>query len=287
MSTQRPREDNVIYANFGARRRSPEQKQAKQASETRSRYKDVPATWNAAGRRIWEAVVRYSDAGRIKRGIAYANGGHVAELYPRLGGIDAVVTGSQIEPFHTVIELPRRTAADIGGLLSDIAHDSAALMKARNGVYTDEALDTLIANGPEEFRLHCSCPDPAVACKHIVAVGYQAAQRMSEHHEFILQLRDSSIARLTGMAPPTVQHEAAQPDAPGEVTASTPRPQPDFWEGGALPDLPTPKVAPMIEDSDITMLHKAMQTISFTNIDQLRAVSDIEDLFYALTETED
>ena len=160
-------------------------------------------------------------------------------------------------------------------------------MKARNGVYTDEALDTLIANGPEEFRLHCSCPDPVVACKHIVAVGYQAAQRMSEHHEFILQLRDSSIARLTGMAPPTVQHEAVQPDAPGEVPSPGPRPEPDFWEGGTLPDLPTPQVAPMIEDSDITMLHKAMQTISFTNIDQLRAVSDIEDLFYALTETED
>ena len=39
----------------------------------------------------------------------------------------------------------------------------------------------------------------------------------------------------------------------------------------------------MIEDSDLDLLHKAMQTISFTNIDQLRAVSDLEDLYDELT----
>ena len=56
-----------------------------------------------------------------------------------------------------------------------------------------------------------------------------------------------------------------------------------FWAGRKLPELPRPKVAPMIEDSDIDLLHSAMQTVSFTNIDQLRAVSDIEDLYDALT----
>ena len=35
----------------------------------------------------------------------------------------------------------------------------------------------------------------------------------------------------------------------------------------------------MIEDSDMDLLHRAMQTVSFTNIDQLRAVADIEDLY--------
>ena len=56
-----------------------------------------------------------------------------------------------------------------------------------------------------------------------------------------------------------------------------------FWDGHDLPDLPHPKIAPMIEDSDIHLLHRAMQSVSFTNIDQLRAVADIEDLYDDLT----
>lgn len=56
-----------------------------------------------------------------------------------------------------------------------------------------------------------------------------------------------------------------------------------FWDGREMPRLPEPKLAPMIEDSDIDMLHRAMQSVSFTNIDQLRAVADIEDLYEELT----
>ena len=57
-----------------------------------------------------------------------------------------------------------------------------------------------------------------------------------------------------------------------------------FWSGRELPALPNPRLAPMIEDSDIDLLHSAMQTVSFTNIDQLRAVSDIEDLYHMLSD---
>ena len=39
----------------------------------------------------------------------------------------------------------------------------------------------------------------------------------------------------------------------------------------------------MIDDSDTGLLHRAMQTVSFTNIDQLRAVSDITELYDDLT----
>ena len=38
-----------------------------------------------------------------------------------------------------------------------------------------------------------------------------------------------------------------------------------------------------IDDSDPDLLRKAMRSVSHTNLDLLRAVSDIEDLYYHLT----
>ena len=56
-----------------------------------------------------------------------------------------------------------------------------------------------------------------------------------------------------------------------------------FWNGREMPKLPHPKVAPALEDSDPDLLRKALRAVSHTNIDLLRAVSDIEDLYYHLT----
>ena len=56
-----------------------------------------------------------------------------------------------------------------------------------------------------------------------------------------------------------------------------------FWEGRELPPLPEPKYAPAVDDSDPELLRKAMRSVSHTNIDLLRAVSDVDDLYYHLT----
>lgn len=55
-----------------------------------------------------------------------------------------------------------------------------------------------------------------------------------------------------------------------------------FWNGRELPALPDPKIAPAIDDSDINYLHKALRMVSYTSLEQLRAVSDIEDMYEIL-----
>ena len=42
-------------------------------------------------------------------------------------------------------------------------------------------------------------------------------------------------------------------------------------------------MAPALDDSDTDLLHQAMRQVSYTSIEQLRAVSDIEDLYDHLT----
>ena len=69
------------------------------------------------------------------------------------------------------------------------------------------------------------------------------------------------------------------PRDPEAIAAATDR----FWNGGPLPEIPQLKTQSALADSDEELLHKAMRTISYTSVDELCAVSDIEDLYYNLT----
>ena len=51
-----------------------------------------------------------------------------------------------------------------------------------------------------------------------------------------------------------------------------------------MPQLPNPKIASALDDSDLDALHKAMRSISYTAIDELRAVADIEEMYDFLTQ---
>ena len=79
-----------------------------------------------------------------------------------------------------------------------------------------------------------------------------------------------------GSAGAAKKAEAPSPEA---IAAATDR----FWNGGPLPEIPQLKTQSALADSDEELLHKAMRTISYTSVDELCAVSDIEDLYYNLT----
>ncbi|QPK83996.1 hypothetical protein G7Y29_04215 [Corynebacterium qintianiae] len=266
----RPSEDNVIYANFGARRRvfSPEEAGTSQASVTRT------PSYSPAAMRVFNAAVRQTDPGRTKRGHQYAANGHVLETTPRSGGIDGLVAGSQNDPFAVAIQLPGRTAADIQGALDVMARRANSVARARTGDFDDDVLDILLAPDPASIRFLCTCPDASDVCKHAVAVAEKAAELIDATPDVIFSMRNLSLNTFEQ----GVRNRAATVARENSEEGSK-----YFWAGREMPDLPYPKVAPMIEDSDIDMLHRAMQSVSFTNIDQLRAVADIEDLYEELT----
>ena len=61
----------------------------------------------------------------------------------------------------------------------------------------------------------------------------------------------------------------------------------NFWgDKTALPQLPNTKIASALDDSDLDALHKAMRSISYTAIDELRAVADIEEMYDFLTQNQ-
>ena len=268
----RPSEDNVIYANFGAKTRvaSAEETGAADLSA-------VQASMSPAAMRVLNAAVRQTDAARVKRGHQYAAGGHVFDLRVRFERFEASVAGSQNEPFHTALWLPTRSRLEVMGALREMAHSAGAVERAASGAFPDEVLDVLLAKSARECTFDCTCPDSSAVCKHAVALAETAARRIDEEPATVLTVRNLSLRTL---------EESVRTGARSQVEENAREGSVYFWSGRELPDLPRPKVAPMIDDSDTDLLRHAMETVSFTNIDLLNAVADIEDLYDIMTEEE-
>ena len=195
---------------------------------------------------------------------------------------------------RATVKRTRSTAAD---WLTDLAFtqsDNGRMSRGR-GYYQ--------GGHPYKARYYCDCPDKAKVCKHVVATMMAAADRVAADPGLVFQLRGLNLADMrlpkqstkpagsAGSVPATPETSApagasgarqkpqAEAPSPEAIAAATDR----FWNGGPLPEIPQLKTQSALADSDEELLHKAMRTISYTSVDELCAVSDIEDLYYNLT----
>lgn len=271
-------DDNVIYANFGTRKRVTTADEVNRVSR-RDRGGTV---LNAAATRIWRIIERATDAGRITRGRQYARAGHVVGLDVRVGAVHGRVAGSQNEPFSVLLQLPYRDKDELGEVSAALARSPGSMSRAREGNLSDTVLDILYAPTGEDMRFSCTCPDGERVCKHVVAVADRLAARVDADPSVIFALRGLDFSQLEELVMAEA-HKASQ-DAFNPYSLDSQEERNElFWSGRSLPELPRPKVAPALDDSDMDLLRKAMRAVSHTNIDLLRAVSDIEDLYHELT----
>lgn len=273
MAPARPKDDNVIYANFGTRKRVSTPEEVHRVDRVR--------TMQPAATRVINFVNEQTDSGRISRGRQYAAEGHVVGLDVRNGAVHGKVAGSQNEPFAVLIQVPYRNNEDIARLSEMFARTPNSVAKAREGMLADDALDILVAEFADDLRFSCTCPDPEYVCKHVVAVADRLAARMDADPSVIFALRGLDFARLEQSV--MEQAKSASEDSYSGADLDPEERHALFWAGRELPLLPEPKTAPAIDDSDSDLLRKAMRSVSHTNIDVLRAVSDVDDLYYYLT----
>ena len=270
----RPQLDNVTWVNFGSREKVNSAAETTTPHGVSEEVRSRILRFNEPARAIYRAAQQGTDQGRFSRGRNYADQGNVLDVRAEPGRFTATVAGSQNEPFTTLVILPYRDTSTIREALGIMAHNANALAEVRNGYFSRELLDCLFAAEDEKIRFRCDCPDETRVCKHSVAAAIKAAELIDADPTLLFRLRNLDLNTL----------ERQLRESAGERAKESAREGSEFfWDGHILPNLPDPKVAPMIEDSDLDLLHKAMQTISFTNIDQLRAVSDLEDLYDELT----
>lgn len=258
-STQRPRKDNVIFANFGTRK--------KVGTPVADVQHSGPST---LANRLRDLASQATDRGRLSRGIQYQREGRVHGLAISDGVLSAAVKGTQNSPFGASVVLPYRSEVELAKILTTIV-EQGAVGDARAGRFSPQVLDQVLAESPGQLRMNCSCQDRVDCCKHVVALLYEAAALFDAQPDRAVSLRAFLADSLT---------KGARPKASSEGESQSYQ---SFWVGEELPPVPTPKAAPALDDSDTTLLSAAMRQISYTAQDQLRAVADIEDMYYFLT----
>lgn len=310
-SRRSPQADNVIYVNFGARDRAPvagrdmfadpdapshkPRRKPTRARETAKGTRSMAADW------LTDLAFAQADSGRMSRGRGYYQGGHVINVEFVPGSITAKVIGSQPQPFSVAIMFPPRTDPQLARLPDLISQLDGGIQAVRSGQFSPDMLKILFGGHPYKARYYCDCPDKAKVCKHIVATMMAAADRVATDPGLVFQLRGLNLADMrlpkqstkpagsAGSVPATPETSApagasgaakkAEAPSPEAIAAATDR----FWNGSPLPEIPQLKTQSALADSDEELLHKAMRTISYTSVDELCAVSDIEDLYYNLT----
>ncbi|WP_165241806.1 SWIM zinc finger family protein [Corynebacterium lizhenjunii] len=288
--------NNVTFVNFRTRQRasSPEEVahleaevpahrgRTPQSPSAQVSHRHFGSTMGPAATRLISFISRRVDSGRLQRGRDYARAGNVVGLDIRVGAAHGRVAGSQNQPFEVLLQLPHRSSAQLLELSHIMARESNSLRLAREGVVSEELLDILLGEESQDLRVRCTCPDGALVCKHIVAVGERLAARMDADPGVVFALRGLDFRTLER----NLLNEAGA-GAQDVVALSGGRNLAEsnelFWSGRELPDLPEPKTAPVLEDSDMDLLRKALRAVCHTNIELLRAVSDIEELYEHLT----
>jgi len=311
-SRRSPQVGNVIYVNFGARDYTPvtgrdmfadhpDAPSYKPRRKTTRARATVKGTHSTAADWLTDLAFTQSDNGRMSRGRGYYQGGHVMNLEFVPGSITAKVIGSQPQPFSVAIMFPPRTDPQLARLPDLISQLDGGIQAVRSGQFSPDMLKILFGGHPYKARYYCDCPDKAKVCKHVVATMMAAADRVAADPGLVFQLRGLNLADMrlpkqstkpagsAGSVPATPETSAsagsagaakkAEAPSPGSIAAATDR----FWNGGPLPEIPQLKTQSALVDSDEELLHKAMRTISYTSVDELCAVSDIEDLYYNLT----
>ena len=312
LSRRSPQVGNVIYVNFGARDYTPvagrdmfadhpDAPSHKPRRKTTRARATAKGTHSTAADWLTDLAFTQSDNGRMSRGRGYYQGGHVMNLEFVPGSITAKVIGSQPQPFSVAIMFPPRTDPQLARLPDLISQLDGGIQAVRSGQFSPDMLKILFGGHPYKARYYCDCPDKAKVCKHIVATMMAAADRVAADPGLVFQLRGLNLADMrlpkqstkpagsAGSVPATPETSASAGSAGAAKKAEAPSPEAiaaatdRFWNGGPLPEVPQLKTQSALADSDEELLHKAMRTISYTSVDELCAVSDIEDLYYNLT----
>lgn len=263
--------DNVIYANFGARKRV---EKASDFHDTAQHMQRLRPLQGSAGLELRRMILENADKGRYQRGIDYARSGHVVEIDIHNGAAHGKVAGSQNQPFSVLIQLPPRSVSELNSVGRMLAETSGAMERVRAGELADDVLEVLLAEDDSDIRCYCDCPDSAWICKHLVAFAEALSGKLDADPAAVFHLRGISLRQLEEMIVASAQDVARKATEDGAET---------FWSGRELPAVPSPKIAPALDDSDPDLLRKALRAVSHTNIDLLRAVSDIEDMYHHLT----
>ena len=136
----------------------------------------------------------YSDyASRLPRGRSYVRNGSVLDLQIQKQVVRAVVAGT--ETYNVEIKIDALNKNDWTKLKQECAGKVGSLIDLLRGRLSGPVMEIITSKErglfpkPREIHFHCSCPDPALMCKHVAAALYGMGVRLDQSPELLFTLR--------------------------------------------------------------------------------------------------
>ena len=160
------------------------------------------------GRTWWgaqwlQALTQIDHENRLPRGRSYAGRGAVLDFDVQDGRVRARVQGSRPRPYDVDIQVPAASPADATRLVKQLAADAGLIARLLNReldpAVLQQAQRLSIPVFParwSDLKMHCSCPDWAVPCKHLAAVIYLLSQEIDGDPFLVFSLRGLDLPRL-------------------------------------------------------------------------------------------
>ncbi|RAV32685.1 hypothetical protein DLJ54_02160 [Corynebacterium heidelbergense] len=279
--------ENVVVADFGAQRRAElEQRHGPGSSSGKLPFIEAEG-W--VPRQLMEALSEGADSGRLARGREYYRGKQVLSVDLDTNLITAVVAGTQLVPFEVQLRFRPLSPRQRTYVTEEVAADPSIVRSVLAGSAPPLEIATVLLR-PDHLRsVTCTCPDKAAVCKHAVAVGYAAAALFNREPFQVFRFRgvDASDALAATQRSWSGPAGVPQSDGGDRVHLDTvERVDPaEFW-GGGLTRVETPEmsVEEGLELGDRDMLMRALRTVSWSHVDQLRVWHDLEVCYEALTD---
>lgn len=269
---------NVILADFGARRRAETATPRVKTSVPADAL--GPESW--AGAQVLEAVTGATDRGRLERGREYHRDGHIQSMELSTNTVVGIVAGTQPQPFEVVIKAAALSAKRRDFIAAEVAADPALVRTIVRGDAPPTDLAAMLLRPDQILFEGCTCPDGALVCKHAVAVAYQLAGTFNHDPAAILQWRGVEAAEAVRSVQlghvGEQEGNSAQPDS---RSASQQAPevldQAEFWgsEERRVSWSPPP-VESGLELGDRDALMRALRSLSWTSVDQLQTMHELE-----------
>jgi uncharacterized Zn finger protein len=164
------------------------------------------------GQRFIDALLGFTDSGRLKRGRSYRGDSRLLAFDIADGLVTATVRGNA-NPYFGVYKEPRYQTRiqmvpipgkDWNKAISYLGCNAALVAKLLMDEMPDNIDDAfadidlrLLPHSRKDFALtNCSCPDTVNPCKHIAGVYYRLATQLDSDPYLLFELRGLSRERL-------------------------------------------------------------------------------------------
>jgi SNF2 family DNA or RNA helicase/uncharacterized Zn finger protein len=137
---------------------------------------------------------------RLPRGVTYARNGYVESVKIKGNQIVAKVSGSRARPYTVNLIVPPFFDEQIELLIVAIIKRPSIISKLLNRELDPEILIIAQECGLKvfphqwtDFKMHCSCPDWAVPCKHLAAVIYMISREIDNNPFMVFDIHNVNL----------------------------------------------------------------------------------------------